>query len=159
MNTRSSANELSAITEQNRAFVVEWLRDRSSFHSWFSSLVTGSFVFITVFGSKPSFTSVGGCILSVALILLLFALLCNLVCVWSIPSWKYRVSTGHRHGRTYDAARIGAHRLVGGDCVRQWAHSRRRGKLRHMKPRPNSSIERTSQRPFRALCATAHVER
>lgn len=94
MNTRSSANELSAITEQNRAFVVEWLRDRSSFHSWFSSLVTGSFVVITVFGSKPSFTSVGGCILSVALILLLFALLCNLVCVWSIPSWKYRVSTG-----------------------------------------------------------------
>jgi len=84
----------SAITEQNRPFVVEWLRDRSAFHSWFSSLVTGSFVVITVFGSKPSFTSLGGGILSAALILLLFALLCNLVCVWSIPSWKYRVSTG-----------------------------------------------------------------
>ena len=94
MNTNSSAGELSVITEQNRPFVVEWLRDRSAFHTWFSSLVTGSFIVITVFGSRPSFSSAGGYILSVALILLLFALLCNLVCVWSIPSWKYRVSTG-----------------------------------------------------------------
>ena len=94
MSPTPSQRELSLVTEQNRQFVVEWLRDRSAFHSWFSSLVTASFVVITIFGSKPNFSSVGGYILSVALMLLLFALLCNLVCVWSIPSWKYRVSTG-----------------------------------------------------------------
>jgi hypothetical protein len=94
MNTKSAQRELSTITEKNRLFVVEWLRDRSAFHTWFSSLVTGSFVVITVFGSRPSFSSVSGSVLLIALVLLLFALLCNLVCVWSIPSWKYRVSTG-----------------------------------------------------------------
>ena len=94
MNAKSSHRELSAITEANRQCVVEWLRDRSAFHSWFSSLVTGSFVVVTVFGSKPSFSTVSGCFLSVALVLMLFALLYNLVCVWSIPNWKYRVSTG-----------------------------------------------------------------
>lgn len=94
MKAKSTRRELSTITEQNRPFVVEWLRDRSAFHTWFSSLVTGSFVVITVFGSRPNFSSVSGSVLSVALVLLLFALLCNLVCVWSIPSWKYRVSTG-----------------------------------------------------------------
>jgi ABC-type Fe3+ transport system permease subunit len=84
----------STITEENRQFVIEWLRDRSAFHSWFSSLIAGSFVVITVFGRKPDFTSPNGWVLSVAVVLFLFALLCNFVCVWSIPSWKYRVSTG-----------------------------------------------------------------
>jgi hypothetical protein len=85
---------LADIDEDNRPFVVEWLRDRSAFHTWFSSLITGSFVVITVFGSKPGFDTVGGVFLAIAVICLLLALLCNLVCVWSIPSWKFRVSTG-----------------------------------------------------------------
>lgn len=94
MNNGFNRHESSAITEVNREFVLEWLRDRSSFHSWFSSLVTGSFVVITVFGRKPEFSTPSGVFLAVAVVLLLFALLCNLVCVWSIPSWKYRVSVG-----------------------------------------------------------------
>jgi hypothetical protein len=89
----TSKRQRSVITEENRQFVVEWLRDRSGFHSWFSSLVTGSFVVIGVFGKKRDFTSLGGQVLSAAVVLLLFSLVCNLVCVWTIPSWKYRVST------------------------------------------------------------------
>lgn len=82
----------STITEANRPYVIEWLRDRSAFHIWFSSLITGSFVVITVFGRKPDFVNSDGILLAAAVVLLLFALLCNLICVWSIPSWKYRVS-------------------------------------------------------------------
>ncbi len=82
------------ITDVNRQFVVEWLRDRSAFHTWFSSVVTGSFVLITVFGNKPSFTGPGGVFLVIALALLVLSLLANLVCVWSIPNCKYRVSVG-----------------------------------------------------------------
>jgi hypothetical protein len=81
------------ITDLNRQFVAEWLSDRSAFHTWFSSVITGSFVAITVFGAKPGFSSVKGYFLSAATVLLLFALICNFVCVWSIPSWKYRVNT------------------------------------------------------------------
>lgn len=85
--------DLSSIDDSNRAYVIEWLRDRSSFHSWFSSLITGSFVVISIFGQKPNVSTTGGVFLVAAVVLLLFSLLCNLVCVWSIPSWKYRVST------------------------------------------------------------------
>lgn len=84
---------LSAIDDANRASVVEWLRDRSAFHTWFSSLITGSFVILTVFGSKPGFSTPSGVVLSIAVVLMLLALLCNLVCVWSIPSWKFRVAS------------------------------------------------------------------
>jgi len=85
--------DLAIITKDNRKYLVEWLNDRSSFHAWFSSLIIGSFVVISVFGENPDFATPAGIMLSVSVILFLFALLCNLVCVWSIPSWKYRVST------------------------------------------------------------------
>ena len=88
------SRELSAITDQNRQYVVEWLRDRSAFHVWFSSLVTGSLVVGTIFGSKAGLSGVTERVLAVAAVLMLLSLVCNLVCVWSIPSWKYRVSTG-----------------------------------------------------------------
>jgi len=93
MNEHSDKENLSSISDFNRPFVVEWLNDRSSFHTWFSSLITGSFVVITVFGQRPDFSSPGGVVLAIAVLLFLFALLCNLVCVWSIPTWKYGVST------------------------------------------------------------------
>jgi hypothetical protein len=86
--------DLSAIDDAKRPFVTEWLRDRSAFHTWFSSLIAGSFVVLTVFGNKPGFGAPGAVFLSVAVALLLLSLICNLVCVWSIPSWKFRVSTG-----------------------------------------------------------------
>ena len=86
--------DLSVIDGTNRQFVVEWLKDRSAFHSWFTSLITGSFMLITVFGTKPGFSTPGGVVLAIAVALLLLSLLANLVCVWSIPSWKFRVSTG-----------------------------------------------------------------
>ncbi len=85
---------LATIDDANRVPVVEWLRDRSAFHTWFSSLVTGSFVVLTVFGNRPGYGTPGAVFLTIAVALMLLSLLCNLVCVWSIPSWKYRVSTG-----------------------------------------------------------------
>lgn len=36
----------------------------------------------------------GGVVLFIAVGLLVFSLIANLICVWSIPSWKYRVSVG-----------------------------------------------------------------
>lgn len=86
--------DLSIVDDKIRPFVVEWLRDRSAFHIWFSSLITASFVVVTVFGNKPELTTPSGAFLAVAVALFLLALLANLVCVWSIPSWKFRVSTG-----------------------------------------------------------------
>lgn len=86
--------DLSVIDDETRPHVIEWLRDRSAFHSWFSSLVTGSFVVITVFGSKPGFSTPDGVVLALAVALLVLSLLANLVAVWSIPSWKFRVATG-----------------------------------------------------------------
>lgn len=82
------------IDERNREFVAEWLDDRKDFHKWFTSLIVGSFVAITIFGKKPHFDDISGLLLSTSLGLLLFSTLCNLVCVWSIPGWKLGVKTG-----------------------------------------------------------------
>jgi hypothetical protein len=90
---RPVPKELSTIDERNRDAVIEWLNDRDRFHTWFTSVITGSFVILTVFGSKPGYEEAGPIMLSAALVLLLIAVLCSLVCVWSIPSWKYRVRT------------------------------------------------------------------
>ena len=86
--------DLAVVDDSTRPYVVEWLRDRSAFHTWFSSMVTGSFVIITVFGSKPGFTTPSGAFLATAVALLILSLLANLVSVWSIPSWKFRIGTG-----------------------------------------------------------------
>ncbi len=93
MEKYSSKKDHAVINDDNRSYVAEWLQDRSAFHTWFSSLITGSFIVITVFGNKPDFETPSGIVLSVTILLFLFSLLCNLVCVWSIPTWKYRVNT------------------------------------------------------------------
>ena len=82
------------IDTTNRAAVLDWLTDRKDFHKWFSSLIIGSFVVLTVFGNKPGFGEIGPLFLSTSLILMLCSIVCNLVCVWSIPSWSFRVKTG-----------------------------------------------------------------
>jgi len=88
------SRELSEITEQNREHILEWLRDRNAFHVWLSSLVTGSLVLSTIFGSKAGLSGVTERVLAVAAMLMLLSLVCNLASIWTIPSWKYRVSTG-----------------------------------------------------------------
>ena len=92
--TQGVNQELTAITKHNKTAVVQWLKDRSQFHAWFTTLIVGSFIILTVFGNKPGFGDIGEVFLTVALVLMLLSIICNLVCVWSIPSWKYRVSTG-----------------------------------------------------------------
>ena len=81
------------INDDNRQAVVDWLEDRNKFHTWFSTVITGSLVAMLVFGGKPGFATPSQSFLSVAQILLLFAIVCNFVSAWSIPSWKYRVRT------------------------------------------------------------------
>ena len=49
---------------------------------------------LAIFGNKPGFGSIGPVYLTISLVLMLFALPCNLVCVWSIPGRKLRVLTG-----------------------------------------------------------------
>ena len=86
--------ELSKINENNRDAVLDWLRDRSRFHTWLTTLILGSFIVLIVFGNRPGFDDIGAVSQTVSLVLLLISVLCNLVCVWSIPSWKYKVKTG-----------------------------------------------------------------
>ncbi len=81
-------------TKEVQTAVADWLEDRRDFHKWFTSIIVGSFVAITIFGEKPHTADISGILLTVALGLLLFATLCNLVCVWSIPGWKLGIKTG-----------------------------------------------------------------
>lgn len=73
---------------------MEWLCDWSVFYVWFLILVIVSMVVIIIFGLKFGFLSVCGIVFVVVLMFMLFVLLCNLVCVWLILSWKYCVSIG-----------------------------------------------------------------
>jgi len=43
------------IDDSNREAVLDWLADRKYFHIWFTSLILGSFVILTIFGKKPGF--------------------------------------------------------------------------------------------------------
>ncbi len=85
------------VTEETREPVLEWLKERSQFSIWFTSLVTACFVVLTVFGNKPGFDSGGQQCLSAALLLMLLAILCNFVCVWSIPGWRLRIAIQQIH--------------------------------------------------------------
>ncbi|MFT5220910.1 MAG: hypothetical protein ACI9LO_000989 [Planctomycetota bacterium] len=73
--------DLYLITEANEEFIIEWLNDRKEFHKWFTSLIIGTFVLLTIFGNKPGFASIAPVFLTSAVVLMLLALLCNLVCV------------------------------------------------------------------------------
>lgn len=81
--------------ESHRQAIITWLDDRRDFHKWFASIITGSFIVLTVFGNKPGFESVSQQFLTIALIFLLLSILANLVTLWSIPSWKimFKINT------------------------------------------------------------------
>lgn len=74
--------------------ITSWLDDRAEFHKWFTTLIVSSFVASTLFGEKPHLENIAGEMLTLSLALMLFAMLCNLVAVWSIPRWKLGVKTG-----------------------------------------------------------------
>ena len=73
--------------------LIEWLDDRNSFHTWFSSVIVGSFVVLTAFGNQPDINTFAGRLLIIAMVALLFAIVCNMICVWSIPAWKLKLRT------------------------------------------------------------------
>ncbi len=85
---------INEINDNNIQAIIEWLKDRSSVLIWFTSIITGSIVLLTLFGKNPGFNDISGIALSISLLLMLFSILCNLVCVWQIPKWKYAVRTG-----------------------------------------------------------------
>lgn len=74
--------------------VIEWLNDRSSLLTWFTSIITGSLVVITAFGKKPGTQSIEEILLSFSLLLMFVSILCNLFCVWLIPKWKLEIRLG-----------------------------------------------------------------
>ena len=82
------------IDDSNRDAIIEWLNDRKDFHTWFTSVITGSFIVLTVFGNTPWFENITQKILSTALIFLFISVLCILVTLWSIPSWKIMIKWG-----------------------------------------------------------------
>lgn len=81
------------INEKTRGPLVEWLKERSQFSIWFTSLITASFMVLSVFGNKPGFANKAEMTLTTSLALLLFSLICNFVSVWAIPGRKFRVLT------------------------------------------------------------------
>ena len=85
---------INQITSENSEAVIDWLKDRSSVLIWFTSIITGSLVLLTVFGRKPGFNDPSGIALSVSLFLMIFSVLCNLICVWQIPKWKLAIRAG-----------------------------------------------------------------
>ncbi len=91
---------IAEIDDDNRAAIIVWLDDRSKFHSWFASIVTGSMVFISLFGWGSSIPV--GCrpYAYSSLLLIFLSLVANLICIWSIPQWKLGIQTKKIiHGR------------------------------------------------------------
>jgi hypothetical protein len=82
------------ITEDNAEAIVHWLEERSKLHKWFTSIITGSLVLLTIFGKRPGFVNLNEIILSVSLLLMFLSVICNLICVWQIPKWKLAIRTG-----------------------------------------------------------------
>lgn len=82
------------ITPSNRDAFIELLNERSRFHTWLTSLITGSVVMLTAFGIKPSGATLHGQVAFASLIFMIIGVLANLVCVWNLPALKFEVITG-----------------------------------------------------------------
>jgi len=84
------------ITADNKDAVVEWLEDRIRFHIWLTSLVTGSIVFLVALAQELSvqINEIQGFITLGAFGLLFFSIITNMISIWSIPTWKFKVKTG-----------------------------------------------------------------
>jgi hypothetical protein len=85
---------ISDVTDSNVEAIIDWLKDRSSVLIWFTSIITGSIVLLSLFGKKPGFNDLGSIALFISLLLMLFSILSNLICVWQIPKYKFAVRTG-----------------------------------------------------------------
>lgn len=85
---------INTLTDENSEAILDWLRDRSAVLTWFTTIITGSLMLLTLFGKKPGFNDPSSIALAVSLALMLVSILCNLVCVWQIPKWKLAIRTG-----------------------------------------------------------------
>jgi len=84
------------ITEDNKEAVIEWLEDRQKFHTWLTSIVTGSIVFFAATHEATATTQVTELQMLTwgSLMFLFFSIVTNMICIWSIPTWKFRIKTG-----------------------------------------------------------------
>ena len=82
------------VTDENRPHLIEWLNDRGNFNIWFVSIITASFMGLTIFGElKPGFKTPQAQYLAISMMLLIVSLLLNFVSAWSIPGWKLKLNT------------------------------------------------------------------
>ena len=82
------------IDDNNREAVISWLEDRSRFHIWLSTVITGTLVLLASILKPYKITGVVAVITNIGYLLLFFSLLANMVCIWTIPNWKYSVKMG-----------------------------------------------------------------
>ncbi len=84
------------ITEENKDAVIEWLNDRSQFHIWLTSIITGSIIFFAATQEPATLqtTDINTTLKLISFMLMFFSIIANIVCIWSIPTWKYRIKTG-----------------------------------------------------------------
>lgn len=81
------------ITEANKETFVEFLEDRIKFHTWLSSLVTGSIVFLSTLGLRPNLEGYQGMGILIGFVSLTLSLITNLACLWTIPVFKLKIKT------------------------------------------------------------------
>ncbi|MCS5694461.1 hypothetical protein NZK33_21160 [Cyanobium sp. FGCU-6] len=79
------------IDDDNREPIVKWLDDKIAVLRWFTSIVTGSLVLVSLFGRKPGLGSPSELFLSAAVACLFISVLLNLICVWQAPKWKFAI--------------------------------------------------------------------
>jgi len=73
---------IAEVTEANREAVAKWLEDRTALLVWLTSVTTGSFVLVTLFGKKLGFETPSQLFLSLGASLLFLSVLLNVICVW-----------------------------------------------------------------------------
>jgi len=101
------------INDDNRAAFLDFLDDRSKFHVWLTSIVTGSIVALISFGVKPDLQTLSGKMSILGIGVMLFSVLANLVCIWSIPTIKFSVRLGHNRFASFARWDLAASAWIG----------------------------------------------
>ncbi len=80
------------VDDDNRAAVLKWLDDRNRFHVWITSLITGAIIFLTTLTPNLSNSSESGLPMLIGVGLMLFSVVINIICIWSLTNYSLNVS-------------------------------------------------------------------
>ena len=80
------------VDDDNRAAVLKWLDDRNRFHVWITSLITGAIIFLTTLTPNLSHSSESGLPMLIGVGLMLFSVVINIICIWSLTNYSLHVS-------------------------------------------------------------------